>query len=164
MVRISSLFALCLPTAFCLADAGDDTLKLFLDRSELVVLAKIDEDFSGNASEGGTIVAWQLKLTVVEVLKGEWDKSKQLRAEVKRFDSSPEDRLPYLKKGERCIFFLKNTNLPGKPPYWQTVDMWFGVQPGSPTMAASLKRLVEWAEEDKKGAQKRGKAAPGKPR
>ncbi len=163
MLRITLLFALCLSAAHCFADAGDDTLKLFLDRSELVVLATIDEDFSGNASEGGTIVAWQLRLTVVEVLKGEWDKSKQLRAEVKRFDSSPKDRLPYLKKGERCIFFLKNRNLPGKPPYWQTVDMWFGVLPGSPTMAASLKRLVEWAEEDKK-AEKRKRDAQPKPR
>ncbi len=55
----------------------------------------------------------------------------------------PDDRPPELKKGGKCILFLKNTH--------ESADLWFAVQRPSSRMALSLARVVaEAAKKEQK--------------
>jgi hypothetical protein len=126
-------------TASAAADGGDDTLRFFLSRSDLVVVGTLTSDPVGVEKEAG-VVNYHCQVAVSEVLKGKVSSKDELTVTIIRFESAEEDKLPWLKKGARCILFLKSAD--PKTPSWETADVWFGVQPSSPWMARSLKRLA----------------------
>ncbi len=135
----SALFVLLAVAAS--ADTSDDTLRFFLSKSDLVVLGEIASQPLGMSLEVG-VVNYLCDFKVAEVLKGEKPGEAPLKVNIVRFEMEKADRLPELKKGAKCILFLKKTK-EGNIPAWATADFWFGFQPPSPWMAKSLKRLAE---------------------
>ncbi|HEV3255428.1 MAG TPA: hypothetical protein VG013_00985 [Gemmataceae bacterium] len=121
------------------ADGGDDTLRFFLSKSDLVVVGTVTSDPAGVEKEAG-VVNYHCRVAVSEVLKGKVSTKGELAVNIIRFESAEEDKLPYLKKGAKCILFLKSAD--PKTSSWETADVWFGVQQFSPWMARSLKRLA----------------------
>jgi hypothetical protein len=124
------------------ADSGDDTLRFFLSKSDLVVVVTITSDPQAIPKEAGA-VHYNCNATVAEVLKGagEARAKEELSTSIIRLEREAEDKSPYLKKGARCILFLKSAG--AKVPYWESADVWFGVCRYSPGMARSLKRLAQ---------------------
>jgi hypothetical protein len=122
------------------AAGDDDTLRFYLSKSQLVVLGTIPSTPFPIVSEAGVLL-YSCDFEISEVLKGQTS-VKNLKVGIARFGFADEDRLPYLKKGAKCILFLKDTGTKGKPQ-WITADFWFGVQHPSPSMARSLKRLAD---------------------
>jgi hypothetical protein len=124
------------------ADSGDDTLRFFLSRSDLVVVVTITSDPQAIPKEAGA-VHYNCNAAVAEVLKGAGEASPkdELSVSIIRLEREAEDKVPYLKKGGKCILFLKSAGV--KVPYWESADVWFGVQRHSPWMARSLKRLAQ---------------------
>jgi hypothetical protein len=122
-----------------LADTSDDTLRFFLSKSELVLVGTIAAEPIGEISEAG-VVNYACSLVVSETLAGVALKEQTISLRVLRFETQPEDRLPYLKKGAKVVVFLKARE--NAYPVWQTADFWFGVQPYSSKMASSLKTLA----------------------
>jgi len=57
------------------------------------------------------------------------------------YDFDPEDQPRELRKGGRCILFLRAAR-PKESPAWAIVNPWFGVQPASPFKARNLARLA----------------------
>lgn len=134
------------------ADAGDGTLKGWLDRSDVVVDATIRSMPGAFINEIG-VANYAVELEVHATLKGKElpppppdavpkDQPARPRALIVRFELVEEDRLPYLKEGARVVLFLKE--LPkGNFPAHQTADFWFGVQPHGPWL---VRRLAELAK------------------
>jgi|GEM_PF-3684496 len=58
-----------------------------------------------------------------------------------RRHGDPEDRPRELRKGGKCIPFLKAAR-PKESPAWATMDPWFGVQAASSIKAGNLARLA----------------------
>lgn len=130
-------------TSFCavvMADNdGDDTLKHYLSKSPLVVVGKISEHPRGGLVNDTVAVSYWLKFSVTEVLQGDQRLvGKTIDFTLVRFELSPKDQHPLAKKDAECILFLKQSS---NKPSWETADVWFGIQPASPLMAKSLKRL-----------------------
>jgi hypothetical protein len=124
------------------ADASDDTLRLYLSKSDLVVLGKITTEPLGIAHELG-VPNYICQFRIDDVLKGESKlQSKSIKVNIKRFGTDKSDHHPLIKRGSECILFLKKASQ-STVPAWVTADFWFGVQPTSPWMARSLKRLAE---------------------
>ncbi len=132
------------------ADTGDDTLRHYLSRSDVVVDATIRS--LGGAFYGEVGVAnYVVELDVHAYVKGKLpDPPKDAlvpgepvrpRATIVRFELVEADRLPYLKEGARVVLFLKQLG-EGNSPRHQTSDMWFGVQPQGPWLVRRLKELV----------------------
>ena len=130
------------------ADDGDDTLRFFLSKSELVVLGEITSEPHGVWDEKG-VVNYICDFRIAEVLKGKKPGTDTVAVNIVQFELDKEDRLPGLKKGTKWIVFLKSAPDGAKPP-WRTADFWFGVQRPSPWMAQSLKRLAEPDEAKRK--------------
>jgi hypothetical protein len=126
------------------ADDSDETLQYFLSKSALVVLGEITSQPRGIVTEDG-VVNYICDFRIAEVLKGKKPNADTITINIVRFERVNEDRLPELKKGGKCILFLKNAR-PGEKPAWRTADFWFGFQAPSPWMAKSLKRLAEQDE------------------
>jgi hypothetical protein len=82
-----------------------------------------------------------------ETRVGETIKVHIVRAVLYEADFEPEDRLPELKKGGKCILFLECYDLKPTPSYI-TADVWFGVQRPSPWMAKSLSRIATAQKND----------------
>jgi hypothetical protein len=126
------------------ADDGDDTLRAYLAKSDVVVLGEFTSDLDGVTGEAG-VVHYAADFKIARLLKGEARGERRvggtLKVTVVRFEAVPEDRTPELKKGGKAILFLKATHV--------TADVWFGVQRPSPWMAKSLARLA--AEKAVKG-------------
>ena len=136
LVLLSSLIAM-LPV---LGDSGDDTLKFFLSKSELVVIGKITSEPSGTIEESG-VLNYFCEFHVQDVLKGDGKlKDQVIKVNITRFEMKAKDKHPLIKKDGECILFLKNAD-PGTPS-WVTADFWFGLQHPSPGMAQSLKRVA----------------------
>jgi hypothetical protein len=123
--------------AHAVGDDGDDTLRFYLGKSDLVVVGTIASEPVGVVKEAG-VVHYPCDVAVTDVLKGAAPE-KPLRVNIIRFERDEADTLPWLKKGARCILFLKAAS---GMPAWQTADVWFGIQPESPWMVRSLKRLA----------------------
>jgi hypothetical protein len=148
----------CLVPGLVLADDGDDTLRFYLSRSDVVVLGEFASELDAHTREAG-VVHYGGTFRIDQLIKGKAQGERRvggtIDVHVVRFESAPEDRLPELKKGGRCILFLKENKQPGSP--CSTVDVWFGVQRPSPWMARSLARLAgeqaPAAPADEKGAQ-----------
>jgi hypothetical protein len=121
------------------ADDGDDTLRAWLTKSELVVAGQIVSEPIGITHETG-VPNYLCDFKVADVLKGDATLAgTTIAVNIVRFELAEKDKSPLVKKDAECILFLKNVS-PDKP-VWRTADMWFGLQPASPWLARSLKRL-----------------------
>lgn len=134
-----------------LAVAGDleETLRFYLAKSDVVVLGEFaSEPIRKGTSKFGT--QYEADFKIAQILK--WDapgetkvgatiKVHIVRAVLHEEDFEPEDQLPDLKKGGKCILFLDCYDLKPTPSYI-TADIWFGVQRPSSWMAKSLARIA----------------------
>ena len=121
-------------------DDGDDTLKSFLSKSDLVVMGKITYEPFFNSDEFG-VLNYNCEFRVQDVLKGDAKlKGRVIKINIIRFEKDAKDKHPLIKKDGECILFLKRPT--PNIPEWVTTDFWFGVQHPSPWMASSLKRLA----------------------
>jgi hypothetical protein len=131
--------------AVVLADDGDDTLLMYLSKSDAVILGQFTSELIGESGEAG-VIHYQADFKISQLIKGDVLGERRaggtIKVNIVRFESEPEDRLPELKTGGKCILFLKCNDRQANPSYL-TSDMWFGVQRFSPWMARSLKRLAE---------------------
>lgn len=137
MVLVVAPFA-----TWCRAESGDDTLRYYLSKSQLVVIGTIENEPTAQFGED-SVPIYRFNFKVSEVLKGEWDKSKVLSPAVARFEQNEKDSVPcLLRKGGTCVLFLRSAP-PNSLPAWESVDPWFGIQHAGPMMARSLKRLMK---------------------
>lgn len=141
--------ALALPS-LVVANSLEEALQFYLAKSDVVVLGEFaSEPIRKGASKFGT--DYHADFKIAQVIK--WDapgdtkagatiKIHIVRAILHEDDFEPEDELPDLKKGGKCILFL--TCHQEKPtPSYLTADIWFGVQRPSSWMAKSLARIVK---------------------
>lgn len=139
--------ALALPS-LVVADDLQETLRYYLAKSDVVVLGEFaSEPIRKFAGKHGT--DYQADFKIAQLVK--WDAPGDtktgatitvhiVRATLHEEDFAPEDQLPDLKKGGKCILFL--TCHDEKPtPSYITADIWFGVQRPSSWMAKSLTRI-----------------------
>ncbi len=143
--RLAALVAalICLAAPITMADEGDDTLKFFLSRSELIVSGRITTDPTGMSEEVG-VFNYTCEFQIQDVLKGDTSlKGRDINVRIIRFERDARDKHPLIKKDKECILFLKSApNASPTAPAWVTADCWFGVQEPGPWMARSLKRLT----------------------
>jgi hypothetical protein len=138
--------ALMLP-GLAVAEDIEETLRYYLAKSDVVVVGEF-------ASEPVEIMAneelrhSQADRTITQIIK--WDAPEKTRVG----DTlnvhvllDAEERLPELKKGGKCMLFLKCRDLKPKPTYI-TADIWFGVQRPSARLAKALAGVV--AEQNKR--------------
>lgn len=136
---VAALFLLAIASAK--GDADDETLKFFLSKSDLVVMGRITAEPVAVIDESG-VPNYLCEFQIHDVLKGDASlKDRIIKLVVIRFELTPKDKHPLIRKDGECILFLKKA-LPKNKPYWVSADFWFSVQYPSPTMAASLKRLA----------------------
>lgn len=127
-------------SAVVMADDGDDTLKHYLSKSSLVFVGKISEHPRGGFTNDTVNVSYGLKFSVTEVLQGDQRLvGKTIDFTLVRYQLSPKDQHPLMKKDAECILFLKQSS---NTQRWETADVWFGMQPESPSLVKSLKRLL----------------------
>lgn len=121
------------------ADDGDETLRGWLAKADLVAAGQIVSEPIGITHETG-VPNYICDFKVAEVLKGDAALAGTTTSvNIVRFELAEKDKSPLVKKGGECILFLKNVS-PDKP-VWRTADLWFGIQPASPWLVRSLKRL-----------------------
>lgn len=120
---------------------SEKTLLHWLSQSELVVQGEIVSEPS-RASEEVGVVYYLCDFKVVDTIKGRHGADGKLPIRITRYELEEGDRLPELRKGSRCILFLKNAGSVGTPR-WTTVEVWFSVQRYSPTLVRELKRLAK---------------------
>jgi hypothetical protein len=140
--------ALVLPGIVVASDL-EETLRFYLAKSDVAVLGEFaSEPIRKGANKFTT--HYQADFKITQLLK--WDapgetkvgatiKVHIVRAVLHEDDFEPEDRLPDLKKGGKCILFLECHDLTPTPSYI-TADIWFGVQRPSSWMAKSLARIA----------------------
>lgn len=134
--------ALALSVGVCHADGSDDTLRLFLSKSDLVVSGTIISEPAGIISEIG-VPNYICQFKVSDVCKGDPRlKGETIGVNFKRFEMNKKDHHPLIKKDAQCILFLKNEGTEKKPG-WVTTDFWFGIQHPIPWMVKSMKRLAK---------------------
>jgi hypothetical protein len=126
------------PRAF--ADAGDDTLRFYLAKADVVVAGTIAAEPVGRMGEQG-VITYLLDVKASEVVAGDAGKARRMHVYLNLFEFEPGDRLAYLRKGAKVILFQKRAE-EGAVPLWEGADVWFGIQPYHSTMAMSLKRLA----------------------
>lgn len=125
------------------------TLRFYLAKSDVVVLGEFTSEPIRNIPTKFT-AHYQADFKIAELIK--WDapgespigatiKVHIVRAVLYADDFEPEDRLPELKKGGKCILFLECHEAKPTPSYI-TADIWFGVQRPSPWLAKSLSRVA----------------------
>ena len=125
------------------AYGGDDTLKFFLSKSDLVVFGEITSETAPVSEEVGAVYYF-CDFTITEVLKSNRSIgiADPIRVNIVRREREQGDRAPELKKGCVSILFLKNVG-DDKKPRWETSDVWFGFQRATPGMRDALRRVVE---------------------
>ena len=136
MKWVVCILALLAPSALLRADSGDDTLDHSIEKSDLIISGKILSEVIGEQEEMGVSV-YHHKIEVIGVLHGKSPNQKRFDFHINRFESSEADALPYMKRGSKCIFFLK------KKPYWREADVWSGAQPYNSHVAKRIKELSE---------------------
>lgn len=124
------------------AGEGDETLRFFLAKSDLVVSGTINSNSVVVTTDPG-IPNYLFEFQVDDVLKGEVGlKGKLIRVSIRRFEGGRNWKgHPLLKDGAQCILFLRGVKPPSLPA-WREADPWFSVQPANPSMTESLKRLA----------------------
>ena len=133
-----------------IADDSDDTLKLYLSKSDLVVSGRIVSEPIGMIEEAG-VPYYFCDFKVQEIAKGDGTlKNQVIKVDIKRFEIDAKDKHPLIKKDGEYILFLKSSA--PNTPSWVTTDFWFGVQYSSPWMIRSLRRLATEREVEQPGA------------
>ena len=122
-----------------IAEEGDDTLRYFLSKSDIVVIGKVATDPEVDVSEDG-VAKCRFGVSVTESLKGD-NADDYINVTVAHSASNADDKLPWLNKKSKVLLFLRNAG-DQERPNWTGADVWFSVQPHSGRMASSLKRLV----------------------
>ena len=141
-ILVASALVLGLLSNFCFADGGDDTLKQWISKSDLIISGTIVSEPIGVTSEMG-VPNYICEFKVVDVCKGDVElKGKTIKINIKRFEMVDKDHHPLIKKDDESILFLKRTPK-GNKPQWETADFWFGIQHPSPWMVKSLKRCAQ---------------------
>lgn len=125
-------------------DADDETLQFYLDQAEVVMLGEFTSEPIGTMTEGG-VIHYQADFEIEQIIKGGELGARRvggtITANIVRFEFEEADKLPEIAKGGRCILFMLCNDRQETPSYL-TIDIWFGVQRASPTLAKSLARLV----------------------
>jgi hypothetical protein len=139
------IVALSLVSTSTAAGDGDQSLRRLMSDADIVVLGEFTSEVLGECTEFG-IVHYQGDFKISQLLKGEPLGDRRvggtITANAIRFESEPADRRPELKQGGKCILFLTCNDRQPKPTYL-TSDVWLGIQPASPAMAAALSRLAK---------------------
>ncbi|MFA6176432.1 MAG: hypothetical protein WC765_07630 [Phycisphaerae bacterium] len=139
-MRLLALIASLIGVLPAHGDSGDDTLKSFLSKSDLVVIGRITAEPIGINDEDG-VPNYICRFRIQDVLKGDGKlKDQAIKVNIMRFEMDAKDRQPLIKKDGECILFLKSAT--PSAPAWVTANFWFGMQHPSPWMARSLKRLA----------------------
>lgn len=144
MKRLSLLSTLVAFAVVAVADGGDDTLRYYIEKAELVAVASIVSVATLGIKEEG-VQPYSCKVKVVEVLRGAPALAKaeqELTVYIERFENKPEDQLSILKPGSKCIFFLVPSGR-SDTDHFNSVDMWFGIQPYNSHMASRIKELSQ---------------------
>lgn len=136
LMALAALLPLCV-----MANEDDESLRPLLAKSDLVVLGKFVSEPDGIAKEAG-VRHYSGDFSIEDVLKGDASLSNAtVMVSMTRYEMTMEDHLPLIKKGSRCILFLKQASDIAKP-VWVTSDFWLGVQYPLPVLARTLKRLA----------------------
>ena len=115
---------LTLISGVCLADEGDDTLRAYLAKSDLVVLGTITSEPAGIIDEIG-VVNYSCQFKVSEVCKGDTKlKGKTIKVNIMRFEMDKMDHHPLIKKNAECILFLKKTRRKYSPVGYSRFLVW----------------------------------------
>ena len=124
------------------AEEGDDTLRFFLSKSDLVVSGTINSNAMVVTTDPGR-PHYTFDFQVDDVMKGEVGlNGTRIQVSIMRFEDGRKWKgHPLLKGGTRCILFLRGVKPPSLPP-WREADVWFSVQPANISMNESLKRLA----------------------
>ncbi len=124
------------------AEEGDDTLRFFLAKSDLVVSGTINSNSIVVTTDPGA-PNYLFDFQVDDVLNGEVGlKGKLIQVSIKRFEGGRNWKgHPLLRDGAQCILFLRGVNPPSVPA-WREADPWLSVQPANLSMIESLKRLA----------------------
>ena len=139
---IAIALALFLPFGV-MADDGDDTLRMLLAKSDLVVLGKIVSQLANPPITKPGVMHYNCDFAVEDVLKGEPTLTNTtIKVTITRFEMEKKDHHPLIKKDARCILFLKRAS-PDNTPVWVTSDVWLSVQYPFPWLARSLKRVAK---------------------
>ena len=143
------LLPLCLFCSVAVADDGDETLRFYLSKSDVVALGKFASEPIGKSSEQG-VVHYQADFKIARLIKGEKSGERAtggtVRVNCVRFELSSEERPAQLKQGGNAILFLKClSNGHGRKPLpsYITTDPWFAIQPPQAAMADALARLAD---------------------
>lgn len=148
LVFASSAFFALLVSKSTFADTGDDTLRVFLSKADLVVAGELLSEPVKRRSELG-VVNISFELRVANSIKGDVPEDRDLRVRIVRYERVAGDELPWLRKGAKAILFLRNPRPGGRMGSVPvSADMWFGVQRMNRKMQESLKRLAAEAKAD----------------
>jgi hypothetical protein len=119
-------------------EQGDDTLRYYIGKSEIVIRAQVT-DVSVIAGDEIGVSRYNMELKVLDVLQGTKPKEESLRVSLVRLESQNDTGL---KQGATHIFFLKGSGTKfEKRLVWIGADAWFSVQPDNGLMAQRLKSL-----------------------
>lgn len=124
-------------------DDGTETLKYFVSKSDLVVVATIaDEplwiDYSAPIS-GFYPRTCYFKAAIDKVLAGDASHPAEIAVQAVRIQNTSERPFADLVKGRRFVFFLKRNG-----DAWHTADPWFGVWPYTPGLEAALSGRLDF--------------------
>jgi len=123
------------------ADSSDDTLKLYLAKSDVIIQGTILNEPAGVFDEDG-VPNFYCEFKVSDVLKGDANlEGTTVKVNIVRFEMDKKDHHPLIKKDAESILFLKRSK--DNVPKLETADFWFGVQHPFPWLARSLKRLAK---------------------
>lgn len=130
-------FLLPIASSLVWADDSDDTLRFYLNKSELVIVGKVVNEPFGVSGEAG-VENYGCQIEVEKVVAGELKVGEEpIKVTVTRFTGTGGEP----KKGESYLLFLKSYG--GRKGYWQTADFWFGIMPAATAPIPSLERLAE---------------------
>lgn len=127
-----------------LADDSDDTLRYYTQKSQLVAVGTIVSVETLGIKESG-VQPYSCKVKIKEVPKGApalAAPDQNITLYIERFENSTDDRLDILRPGSKCIFFLAPSDRSDTDRF-NTVDMWFGIQPYNSHMVSSIKRISQ---------------------
>lgn len=118
-------------------DDGSETLKYFVSKSDLVVVATIASepmwiDYSAPI-HGYYPRTCYFRATIERVLAGDAAHPAEISVEAARIQHTSERPFDDLAKGRKFIFFLKQNK-----DAWHTADPWFGVCPDTRGLEAAL--------------------------
>jgi hypothetical protein len=120
--------------------SSDDSLRQLLKKTDCVVAGEITSEPNGPKTDGEDAANYSCDFRISDVLAGETPAEKTIRVSLTRIEQEGEERLPELKKGAKLILFLARLRS-YQDWYWKNADFWFGIQPDSPSMARTVKRL-----------------------